>query len=169
APLDVERIAYSPRGDPAEAAKEGVKLVDFDTLLATSDFLTINCPLTPETRGMIGAAELARLKPTAFLINTGRGPIVDERALTEALKARRIAGAALDVFEQEPTPKDNPLLALDNVIVSPHSLCWTDECFRLCAQSALGAIADVAQGRKPAYPVNPEAMDHPRWRDFRFI
>jgi D-3-phosphoglycerate dehydrogenase len=167
APLEVERVAYSPRADPAAAAQAGVRLVDFETLLRGSDFLTINCPLTAETRGMIGARELALMKPTAHLVNTGRGPIVDERALYEALKHRRIAGAALDVFAEEPTPPDNPILALDNVIVTPHSLCWTDECFRRCAESAFGAIVDVSRGRQPAYPVNPAAFGHARWSEGR--
>jgi len=164
APLEVERIACSPRGDAEEMAREGVRLVDFETLLARSDFLTVNCPLNAETRGMIGARAFGLMKPTAYLINTGRGPIVDEAALYEALVEGRIAGAALDVFAEEPTPRDNPLLALDNVIVTPHALCWTDECFRRCAESAFGAILDARDGKRPAFPVNPEVFDHPRWK-----
>lgn len=162
-PFQTEHIATSPRADPAEAARHGVRLVDLDTLLREADFVTINCPLTPETRGMIGARELGLMKPTAHLINTARGPIVDEAALYRALADRRIAGAALDVFAEEPTPADNPILALDNVVVTPHSLCWTDECFRGCAESAFTAIVDALQGRRPAYPVNPEVLQHRKW------
>jgi D-3-phosphoglycerate dehydrogenase len=162
-PFGTVHIATSPRADPAEAAREGVRLVDLDTLLREADFVTLNCPLTPETRGLIGARELGLMKPTAYLINTARGPIVDEAALNRALADRRIAGAALDVFAEEPTPADNPLLALDNVIVTPHSLCWTDECFRGCAESAFTAIVDAFQGRRPAHPVNSEVLRHPKW------
>jgi phosphoglycerate dehydrogenase-like enzyme len=91
-----------------------------------------------------------------------RGPVVDEKALYEALAARRIAGAGLDVFEQEPTPADNPILTLDNVIVSPHALCWTDELFGNIARTAIGAIVAVHDGRRPDFVVNAEALAHPR-------
>src|SRR5438270_10411924 len=91
-------IACDPVARPEDAAALGVRLVDFDTLLRQSDFVGVNCPLSRETRHLVDAAALAKMKPTAFLINTARGPIVDEAALTEALAARRIAGAALDVF-----------------------------------------------------------------------
>jgi phosphoglycerate dehydrogenase-like enzyme len=100
---------------------------------------------------------LALMKPSAYLINTARGPIVDEAALYEALVQRRIAGAGLDVFEVEPTPADNPLLQLDNVIVTPHGICFTDECMQGLAQSAFKAALDMAAGRMPPYVVNPPA------------
>ena len=102
------------------------------------------------------------MKPTAYLINTARGPIVQERTLYEALAERRIAGAALDVFEVEPTPADNPILALDNVIVTPHGFCFTDECLTGLAQSAFAAVAAVAAGRAPKHVVNRDALAHPR-------
>lgn len=101
-------------------SRHGYRYVDLDGLLAESDFVTLHTALTPETAGMIGAAAFARMKPTAFLINAARGPIVDESALIAALRAGRIAGAGLDVFEKEPTAPDNPLLAMDNVIMLPH-------------------------------------------------
>jgi len=163
-PLETVHVACSPRSDPAEAAALGVRLVDFETLLRTSDFVAINCPLTQETRGMIDAGALGLMKPTAYLINTARGPIVDEIALYRALCDGRIAGAALDVFAEEPTPPDNPILKLDNVIATPHSLCWTDECFRGCAESAFTAIVDALAGRRPRHVVNPEVFRHPRWQ-----
>src|SRR5207247_8378863 len=114
------------------------------------------------TRHLVGARELGLMKPTAFLINTARGPIVDEAALTEALAERRIAGAALDVFEAEPTPADNPLLRLDNVITTPHSLCWTDECFRRIAEDAFASVVGVARGAAPVNVVNRAVLDDAR-------
>jgi D-3-phosphoglycerate dehydrogenase len=103
------------------------------------------------------------MKPTAYLVNTGRGKVIDEPALYRALVEGRIAGAALDVFEEEPVKPDNPILKLDNVIVSPHSLCWTDECYRGIAESAFRAVVAVAKGQRPDNLVNPAALGHERW------
>jgi phosphoglycerate dehydrogenase-like enzyme len=167
APLDMVRLAYSPSRHPEEAAVLNVREVDLDTLLRESDYVCINAPLTPSSRRMIGARELGLMKPSAYLINTGRGQIVDEPALYAALAEGRIAGAALDVFEQEPVAPDNPILALENVIVSPHSLCWTDECYRGIAESAFRSVVAVASGRRPVNLVNPAALEHARWVDFR--
>jgi phosphoglycerate dehydrogenase-like enzyme len=163
APLDMVHLAYSPSRHPEEAAALKVREVDLDTLLRESDFVCVNAPLTLSSRRMIGARELGLMKPTAYLINTGRGQIIDEPALYAALAEGRIAGAALDVFEQEPVAPDNPILALENVIVSPHSLCWTDECYRGIAESAFRSVVAVASGRRPDYLVNPAALNHPRW------
>lgn len=118
----------------------------------------------PATRGLIGERELGLMKRSAYLINTARGPILDEAALYRALVERRIAGAALDVFAQEPAPPDNPILALENVIVTPHSLCWTDECFRGMAEGAFRSAIAVAEGARPAHVVNPAARLHARWQ-----
>src|SRR5260221_7752099 len=159
-PLDMVHIACDPVAQPEEAAALGVRLVDFDTVLREADFVSVNCPLSPATRHLVGAAALAEMKPSPFSINTARGPIVDEAALTEALAAGRIAGAALDVFEQEPTPADNPLLALDNVITTPHSLCWTDECFRRIAEDAFASVVAVAPGVAPVNLVNRAVLDN---------
>jgi phosphoglycerate dehydrogenase-like enzyme len=156
-PLDMVAIAHDPAIDPAQAAAMGIRLVDMDTLFRESDFLTVNCPLNEHTHGLVDARKLALMKPGAYLINTARGPIVDEKALYAALASGRIAGAGLDVFEQEPTPKDNPILQLDNVVVTPHAICFTDECMRSLAESAFRAVIDVAQGRTPPYLVNPQA------------
>jgi phosphoglycerate dehydrogenase-like enzyme len=142
----------------------GAKKVPLDELMARSDFVVVACLLNDETRHLIGARELGRMKPTAYLINVARGPIVDERALYEALAAHRIAGAGLDVFEEEPTPASNPILKLDNVIVTPHALAWTDELFGNIARTAIGAILAVAAGRPPEYLVNAEVLSHPRVR-----
>jgi phosphoglycerate dehydrogenase-like enzyme len=140
-----------------------VEFTSLSDLLRASDYVLVNCPLTPETRHLIGARELALMKPDAYLINTARGPIVDESALIEALETRRIAGAALDVFENEPLADDSPLLALDNVILTSHSIGWTGELFRDMGRiDCEGALA-VAQGRPPANVVNPEVLHR---RDF---
>jgi phosphoglycerate dehydrogenase-like enzyme len=161
APLDMVHIACDPAVKQEDAAKLRVKLVDKDTVFREADFVTINCWLDATTRHLIGERELNLMKPTAYFINTARGPIVDEAALYKALADRRIAGAALDVFEQEPTPADNPLFKLDNVIATPHSLCWTDECFRLNAELAFRSAVAVAKGEVPKNVVNRDVLAHP--------
>ena len=164
APLEMVHLAYDPYAKPEDAAKLRVRLVDKETIFRESDFVCINTPLTPETRGFIGAREFSLMKPTAYFINTARGPVVDEPALHAALAERRIAGAALDVFAQEPIGRDNPLVTLDNVIVTPHSICWTDEFFRNNAESAFRSVAAVAAGRAPTYVVNRDVLQHPHVR-----
>ena len=161
APLGMVHVAFDPYVTPEAAAALGVRLTDKDTVLRESDFVCVNTPLTPETRRMVGEREFALMKPTACFINTARGPIVDEKALYAALVERRIAGAALDVFEQEPVALDNPILKLDNVIVTPHSICWTDEFFRNNAESAFRAVVAVAARDVPAYVVNRDVLKHP--------
>jgi phosphoglycerate dehydrogenase-like enzyme len=160
--FDLRLLAADPHVASRTMEEFGAKKVTLDDLMAQSDFVVVACLLNDETRHLIGARELARMKPTAYLINVARGPIVDERALYETLAARRIAGAGLDVFEEEPTPSSNPILSLDNVIVTPHSLAWTDELFDNIARTAIGAILAVHSGRRPQYLVNPEALSHPR-------
>jgi phosphoglycerate dehydrogenase-like enzyme len=161
APLGMVHVAFDPYVTPEAAATLGVRLTDKDTVLRESDFVCVNTPLTPETRRMVGEREFALMKPTACFINTARGPIVDEKALYTALVERRIAGAALDVFEQEPVALDNPILKLDNVIVTPHSICWTDEFFRNNAESAFRAVMAVATRGVPTYVVNRDVLKHP--------
>lgn len=158
----MELLAADPYADATTLASLGAALVPLDTLLARADFVVIACLLTAETRHLIGAAQIACMKPTAYLINVARGPIVDEAALIAALREGRIAGAGLDVFEQEPVDPANPLLTMDNTIVSPHALCWTDECFDGIATSALTDIAAALDGRRPRFVVNPEVLTHPR-------
>lgn len=160
APLDMVHLGYDPYVTKEDADKLRIRLTDKDTVLREADFVFINCPLTPETRHMVGDRELSLMKPTAYLINTARGPIVDEKALYEALADRRIAGAALDVFEQEPIASDNSILALDNVIVTPHSICWTDEFFRNLADSAFRSVLAVSRGEIPTYVVNRDVLKH---------
>ena len=161
-PLDMRLQAADPWISPDAARNSGVALVPLDELLQTSDFVCITSALTPETKHLLNAERLQMMKPTAFLVNIARGPIVDQAALTRALQAGQIAGAGLDVFDIEPIPANDPLLSLENVIVAPHSLCWTDECFRLIGHSAVRSLLDVAAGRAPQNIVNREALQHPR-------
>lgn len=157
------RVVVADPNESAEAITAlGATHVALDTLMRESDFIVVACLLDDSTRKLIDARRLALMKPSAYLINVARGPIVDERALYEALAARRIAGAALDVFEQEPTPQSNPILTLDNVLLSPHALCWTDEMFRNIAECGLQSVVDVARHCRPQYLVDPIVVDHPR-------
>jgi phosphoglycerate dehydrogenase-like enzyme len=110
---------------------------------------------------LLNAARLEQMKPTAFLINVARGPIVDQAALTHVLQQRKIAGAALDVFEQEPIDPRDPLIMLDNVILAPHAICWTDECFLNNGRSAIRSVLDYASGRAPQFVVNRDVLDQP--------
>ena len=160
-PFDLKLLAADPYAETLELQYIGARHVALDELMRESDFIVVACLLNDETRGLVGARQLALMKPTAYFINVARGPIVDEKALYETLAARRIAGAGLDVFEQEPTPVDNPILKLDNVIVSPHALCWTDELFGNIARTAIGAVLAVHAGRRPDFVVNAAALAHP--------
>jgi D-3-phosphoglycerate dehydrogenase len=163
-PLDMRFIAHDPFASPSIARELGVELVELEALFRRADILSVNCPLNPATRHLVNAERLALMKPTAYLVNTARGGVIDQRALTEVLAQRRIAGAALDVFEQEPIDPGDPLLALDNVVPTPHALCWTDELFAGCGRDAVQAVLDTLGGAVPANIVNPEVLDHDRWR-----
>ncbi len=158
APLEMRSVAFDPFVTPEAARASGVELLSLDALLEQSDFVCVCCALTPETHHLLNRERLARMKSSAFLINVARGPIVDQLALTEVLRERRIAGAALDVFEKEPIDTDDPLLQLDNVILSPHAICWTDELFRGTGQAACRSILGVASGRVPQDVVNREVL-----------
>ena len=160
APLDMVHIACDPYAKADDAAKLRVRLTDKETVFREADFVCVNTPLTPETRGFIGSREFSLMKPTAYFINTARGPIVEEKALYAALAEKRIAGAALDVFEVEPVARDNPLLTLENVIVTPHSICWTDEFFRNNAESAFRSVVAVATGKTPTFVVNRDVLQY---------
>lgn len=164
--FDLKLIATDPNVESVELGYIGARKVDMDTLLATADFVVVACLLDPSTRHLVGAPEFAKMRPEAYFINVARGPIVDEPALIAALQAGKIAGAALDVFEQEPVDPANPLLAMDNVIVTPHSLCWTDECFHNMASTGLASIVDALAGRRPQFVVNPAVLGHPRVRSW---
>lgn len=157
-------IAHDPYADTVAARALGVELVSLEQVLRLSDYVTINTLLNPGTRGMIGATQIAMMKPTAFLINTARGPIVDQKALTAALQDQRIAGAGLDVFDREPVEPDDPILSLDNVLLSPHGLAWTEEIVRDNGLEACDHILSVARGEAPDGLVNPQVLDHAGFR-----
>jgi len=163
-PFDMVHIAHDPFADPQVAKDLNIELVDLDTLFSRSDFLSVNCPLSAETTGIVNADRIALMKPTAYLINTARGPIVDQKALTAALKSGQIAGAGLDVFEQEPTGANDPLNALDNVILTPHALCWTDQCFAGNGAADVRAVQALMRGESPVGVVNKEILNTDNWR-----
>ncbi|CAA9370750.1 MAG: D-3-phosphoglycerate dehydrogenase [uncultured Chloroflexia bacterium] len=156
-PFGMRHIAHDPFVAPEVAP--AVELMDLETLFRTADYLIVNCALTPGTHHWVNAERLSLMKRTAFLINAAGGPIVDLVALTEALTGGQIAGAALDVFEHEPVDVDDPLLALDNLIVTPHALGWTDEWMRLTGDSVSAGIVAVAAGREPLHVVNRSVLD----------
>jgi glyoxylate reductase len=143
-------------------AELGLHYVPLEELLRRADFVSIHTPLLPETRHLIGAPQFALMKPTAILINTARGPIVDQRALYEALRTGRIAGAGLDVFEVEPVAADEPLLRLDNVVVAPHIASASVETRTRMALMAVDNLLAALDGRRPANMVNPEVWDRRR-------
>jgi len=148
------RILYSDVVPAPDMEQEiAAQRAETDALLAESDYVTVHVPLLPQTTRLIGADQLARMKSTAFFVNTSRGPVVDEVALCAALQEKRIAGAGIDVFEEEPAPGDNPLFALDNIVVTPHIASSTGEALRKMALVAEDVVA-VVQGRTPAFPVN---------------
>ena len=136
----------------------GYRFLDLDSLLGKSDFVTIHTALTPETRGMIGEAQIGKMKRTAFLINTSRGPVVDEGALIKALQEGRIAGAGLDVFEKEPIDSGNPLLKMESVVTLPHVGSATEATRRAMVDLAAENVLAVLQGKQPLTPVNPEVL-----------
>ena len=147
-------LAWTPR---LEAGRRGDVEVarDLEQLLAESDYVSLHAPATPETTGLIGERELRAMKPTAYLVNTSRGALVDEDALVRALREGWIAGAALDVLRQEPPPPDHPLLALDNAIVTPHAAFYSDTAIVELQTKAATNVANVLTGALPATVVNP--------------
>ena len=154
----VKILAYDVVQTPELVERWGVRYVPLDTLLAESDFVTLHAPLTSNTRGLIGATALQRMRPTAWLINTARGPLVDEAALAAALRSGQIAGAALDVFEVEPLPADSPLRGLPNVIFSPHRGGSTFQSRSRMLEMAAENVALILRGEPPLFCVNPEVL-----------
>jgi D-3-phosphoglycerate dehydrogenase len=151
-------MAYTPRLAQDALAPFGVATNDLDFLLREADYVSIHAPLTPATRGMIDARALRLMKPSAFLINTARGAIVDEGALFTALQEGWIAGAALDVLAQEPPPPDHPLLTLDNVIITPHTAFYSQAAIAELAHKAAAHVAQVLGGETPTNLVNPMVL-----------
>jgi phosphoglycerate dehydrogenase-like enzyme len=164
APFSMRVLAHSPHAEPAAAEALGVTLTTREQVLRQADILSLHCRLTDQTRRTIGAAELAMMKPTAYLVNVGRGELIDEDALVPALRSRRIAGAGLDVFAVEPLPADDPLLTLDNVIATPHWLASTSDVWRSTGREMAEGMLRAARGLVPESVVNPEVLERPNFR-----
>jgi len=160
-PFEMKHIAYDPYLKAEDVADVGVKLVDLETVLKESDILCIICPLNEETRHMIGEKQLKMMKKSAFLINAARGPIVDEKVLIKALNEGWIRGAGLDTFEQEPIQNDNPLLKMDNVILSPHALAQTDQTTSTMWSIIVKQMETLVHGEIPTTLVNKEVLNSP--------
>jgi phosphoglycerate dehydrogenase-like enzyme len=165
APFSMRILAYSPHADAAEARSLGVRLTSLEETMRESDFLSLHCRLTAANRGLITAEKLALMKPTAYFINVGRGELVDQQALFAVLRDRRIAGAGLDVFEVEPLPADDPLLRLDNAILTPHWSASTSDAWRATGREMARGMLRAASGQVPENVVNPEVLDRPRFRE----
>jgi D-3-phosphoglycerate dehydrogenase len=154
--LHMKVIAYDPYLSSEEMAKRGGEKVELDDLLRRADFVSISCPLSKDNRGMIGAREFALMQPHAYFVTTARGFIHDEKALEEALREKRIAGAGLDVWDKEPPPPDHPLLQFDNVLASPHTAGVTREARINMGRIAAEQILDALDGKRPPRIINPE-------------
>ncbi|MCA1453783.1 hydroxyacid dehydrogenase [Bradyrhizobium sp. BRP22] len=154
--LHMKVIAYDPYLTPEEMAKRGGEKVELDELLRRADYVSISCPLTKESRGMIGGREFGLMQPHAFFITTARGFIHDEDALEDALRNKRIAGAGLDVWAKEPPPPEHPLLQFDNVLASPHTAGVTREARENMGRIAAEQILDALDGKRPPRIINPE-------------
>ena len=163
-PFGMRHLGCDPYIAQADVDDVGVQLVDMDTLLTESDFVSISVPLNEETHHLVGTQELRKMKSTAYLISTSRGPVVDEAALIEALREGWICGAGMDVFEEEPVDPDNLILGMDNVVVSPHSLCHTDEYYKLAWSGKLRQAAQILRGEIPDALVNTEVLKTPAFQ-----
>ncbi len=153
-------LAYDPYLTPGLPLQTEL-VTDLDGLLRASDVVTLHVPLTADTRAMLGRRQLALLKPTALVINTSRGEIVDEEALAGALHAGRIAGAAVDVYTTEPPPDDHPLLSAPNTVLTPHAAAHTEEALQRMAVSVANDVLAVLRGERPQHVANPEVYTHP--------
>ncbi|MFB3817719.1 MAG: 2-hydroxyacid dehydrogenase [Candidatus Methylomirabilales bacterium] len=153
--FDMRILYYDEVAQPKVEQETGAVRVDLDTLLRESDFISVNCALNPKTRGLLSTREFGLMKRTAVVVNTARGPIIDQPALVEALKARRIAAAGLDVFIEEPIPAGDPLLGLDNVVLLPHIGSAALEMRRKMAVTVAEDVASVLTGKEPVYLLNP--------------
>lgn len=151
--LGVRVVAYNRSDRSEEAARIGVEMLPLDDVCRVSDFVIVTVAANPDTRHLIDERRLGLIGEGGWLINIARGSVVDEDALVRRLRSGALAGAGLDVFEQEPLPADHPLTGLDNVILAPHSLCWTDGFTRAVSTSVMDAVIDVATGRRPEHEV----------------
>jgi len=162
-------LAYDPMLTAEQVKARGAEKVELDELLAQADYVSVHCPLTRQSRGMMGAAQFARMRPHAYFVTTARGFIHDETALAEALASGRIAGAGLDVWEDEPPPSDHPLMKFDNVLISPHIAGSTIEARENMGRIAGEQVLDILDGRKPPRLINPEVWPAYRERFARIM
>jgi phosphoglycerate dehydrogenase-like enzyme len=158
APFAMRILVHSPHAEPAEAQALGAQLTSLDEVLRESDFVSLHCRLDPSRRRMIGPDQLAMMKSTAFLINVARGELIDQAALVTALRDGQLAGAGLDVFEVEPLPWDDPLIGLDNVILTPHWLASTRDVWQATARAMSEGMLRAARGKRPENVVNPDVF-----------
>jgi phosphoglycerate dehydrogenase-like enzyme len=159
--FDMKVIAYDIA---ASCPSNGIKYVSLEQLLGESDFVSLHAALTPQNRGLIGEAQLRKMKPDAYLINTARGPLVDETALAKALREGWIAGAALDVFSAEPLPADNPLRSAPNLLLTPHLASFARETGERVCLAAAQSIVDLMKGKKAQWVVDPKVYESPKLR-----
>lgn len=159
--FDMTILAYDPF---VKVPPDGIRMVDLPTLVSGSDFVTVHARLTKETEGLISRALIARMKPTAYLVNTSRSALVDERALADALREKRIAGAAIDVFDVEPPGLDHPLVQLENVTLTPHMAGGSNDAFFNCPRLLAAELGKLLQGGEPRSMVNREVLATARGR-----
>ena len=164
APFDTQRFAHDPWKKQSDADPHNVTLLSLDDLLATCDVIIVMAALTKETRHLINSSNIGLMKKSGFLVNISRGPLVEESALITALQSGAIAGAGLDVFEQEPPAADNPLLSMANVVVTPHNLAWTDELGFGMGKSAFTSIVAISTGQLPSFVVNKDVLETPQFK-----
>ncbi len=164
-PFEMDILAYSPSAAPEIARSIGVRLTSLEEVLHQADFLSLHCRLSEQTRGLLGRQQLLMMKPTAYLVNVARGELVDQRALTEMLATGRLAGAGLDVFEDEPLPPDDPLTRLDNVILTPHWLASTADVWAATGKEMAEGMLRAARGVVPENVVNPEVLSQAAFRE----
>ena len=155
--FDVQIVAQDPHWNAQAAERLGVKFVSLDELFAQSDFVSLHCPLTPQTRHLVNEARLRMMKPKAMIVNTARGQLIDETALIAALREKRLAGAALDVHEIEPIAPDSPLLKMENVIHTPHTAGHSDTLYDFFWRDSVDTLLEVIAGRPPRWIVNHPA------------
>jgi len=164
APFAMRVLAYSPHADPATAAALGIRLVPLDEVLREADFVSLHCRLTEQTRHLLGAPQLALMKPSAYLVNVARGALIDQAALVATLREGRLAGAGLDVFETEPLLPGDPLLELDNVILTPHWLASSSDVWTATGKAMAEGMLRAAHGQVPEHVVNAEVLARPGFR-----
>ena len=166
APFNMRVLAYSPHADPEKAKALGVQLVPtIDEIFGESDFVSLHSRLEPHTRRMIGEREFRMMKPTAYFINVARGELVRQEEMVHALREHWIRGAALDVFEEEPLPASDPLVALDNVILTPHWLPATRQAGLATMTSVANGMRLIAAGKIPGHVLNPEVLERQTFRE----